>query len=64
MTRDSEYITSGGNEVKSNKTLRIWNLLEKKQKTFLNFDTSVESLEIDNEYNLFLWLVEKLRKII
>lgn len=35
-----------------------------KTKNLLNFDTSVESLEIDNEYNLFLWLVEKLRKII
>ena len=52
VTSDNKYIVSGSDD----KTIRIWNLLEKKQKTFLNFDTSVKSVEVDTEYNLTIYL--------
>jgi WD domain, G-beta repeat. len=52
VTKDNKYIVSGSYD----KTIRIWNLLEKKQKAFLNFDFPVKSVEVDTEYNLTIYL--------
>ena len=48
MTSDNKYIVSGSDD----KTIRIWNLLEKRQKTLLKFDNPVQSVEVGIEYNL------------
>ena len=52
VTSDNKYIVS----CSSDNTIRIWNLLEKKQKPFLNFDSPVKSVEVDTEYNLTIYL--------
>ena len=47
MTSDRNYILSGS----ADKTIRIWNLLEKRQVNVLDFEYPITSLEVDNEYN-------------
>ena len=47
MTSDRNYILSGS----ADNTIRIWNLLEKRQVNVLDFEYPITSLEVDNEYN-------------
>ena len=51
VTSDNKYIISGS----ADKTVKIWNFLEKKEKAFLNFETSITSLDVDTDYNLTIY---------
>ena len=51
VTSDNKYIISGSKD----KSIRIWNLLEKKTKSILNFDDWITLLEVDKEYKLTVY---------
>ena len=52
VTNDNKYVISGSDD----KTIKIWNLLQKREEEFSKFDALIKSLEVDTEYILTIYL--------
>ena len=50
VTNDNKYIISGSLD----KTLRVWNIMQKEQVALLSFDENILNLKVDEKNNIHI----------